>query len=891
MGKKDKFLIIDGSSYIYRAYHAIRNLSNSKGFPTNAVFGFTRMLQKIALEENPKYLVMAFDMGGKTHRHREYPDYKATRPPIPEDLVIQIPFIHRLTEAFNIKVVAQAGYEADDIIGTLVLKAHKLGLDVTIVSGDKDLMQLIRPGIKMYDSMKDKVITSEDVLEKFGVPPELVVEAMGLIGDNTDNIPGVPGIGPKTAAELIKQFGSIENLLENIDKIEKEKIRNLLRENAEKARLSRQLSIIDTTLPFEFSDHDFQLRPPNQDKLLEIYRELEFGQLIKEMSRPKTDSIRQNYQLILSNRALENLVEELTNSEGFALDTETTSKDPMLASLVGLSFSRQEGTGFYLPMGHSYPDVPEQLDKTEVLKKLKPILENDQVPKFGQNIKYDIIMLNSEGIELKGLSFDTMIASYLLNPSKRNHNLEDIALENLDYHKTTYHEVAGKGKKEINFREIPLEAARDYSAEDADITYRLTNVLRPKLKEAKLTQLFLEIEIPLVNVLARMEKWGVRLDADRLDSISVHLEEELRKIMKGIYALAGMEFNINSPIQLREVLFDKRGLKPVKRTKTGYSTDIEVLEELAAQDPLPAEILRFRQLAKLKSTYVDALPRLINPRTGRLHTSFNQTATATGRLSSSDPNLQNIPIRSDIGKEIREAFVAEPGHLLLSADYSQIELRVLAHLSEDPLLVQSFRHGEDVHSRTASEVFEVPLEKVNAQMRRMAKVVNFGIIYGLSPYGLSKDLKIDQKEAKKFIDNYFHRYGKVKEYLDKVVQDARENGFVSTIFGRIRHLPELRSPNKTQAQLAERMALNTPMQGSAADLIKLAMIRIDRRIQVQKLKTKMILQIHDELVFEVPEPEIEDLIKITKEEMEGVCQLKVPLKVDLGQGRHWSEAH
>jgi DNA polymerase-1 len=883
--------LIDGSSYIFRAFYAIRQyLSNSRGLPTNAIFGFSNMLLKVIRDEKPDYLAIAFDPRGPTFRHEEYKEYKANRPAMPEDLSPQIPYIHRLVEAFNIPIIMKEGFEADDFIWTVAVKARKKGFKVTIISGDKDLFQLIDKNIQVMDTMKDKLYDEKAVEEKVGVEPERVVEVMALMGDKIDNIPGVPGVGEKTAVELIKEFGSLENLYKNLSRVKKEKLREKLEAHKKDAELSKRLCTIDTDMPIDIDLESLKTRGVNEKELIKLFKELEFSKFLKEFT-VKEEASKKNYHTVLKEEEFEELLKRLRAAKEFAVDLETTHKEPMRADIVGISFSLKEGEAFYIPLAHEYDGVEKQLDKDKVLNRLKPLLEDEKIKKTGQNIKYEIIVLSHSGIELKGISFDTMLASYLINPSRRQHNLEEIALEYLDYKMTTYKEVVGTGKKEKGFQEIDIRTATDYSAEDADITLKLTRVLSPLLKEKELEKLFYDVEIPLVHVLASMERNGVRVDVDFLREMSKSLQLQMDKQEERIYTLAGKKFNINSPVQLREILFEELKLTPTKKTKTGYSTDVGVLEQLALQHELPAEILNFRQLSKLKSTYIDALPQLINPKTGRIHTSFNQTVAATGRLSSSDPNLQNIPIRTELGREIRKAFVAGGRSLLLSADYSQIELRLLAHLSGDKALVEAFKRGEDIHASTAREVFGVFPEMVTPDMRRVAKAVNFGIIYGISPFGLSRQLNIPQKEAREYIDGYFARYPKVKEYIEKTIKQAYKKGYAVTLLNRRRYIPELESKNRNVKEFGERTAINMPVQGSAADLIKIAMIRIHDIIKEKKLKTKMILQVHDELVFEVEKDEVDTMKKLVKKEMEGVMKLDVPISVDISTGKNWSEAH
>ncbi len=886
---KTAFYIIDGNSYIYRAFYAIRGLSNSAGLPTNAVFGFANMLLKVIKEKTPDLLAIVFDPKGPTRRHLEYKEYKAHRPPMPKDLVPQIPYIHNLVTAFRIPVFVQEGQEADDLIATLAQKAELDGMSVTIVTGDKDILQLVGPHIKVYDTLKDKIYGPADVEERFGVPPDRVIEIMGLMGDAADNIPGVPGIGEKTAQALIKQYGTIENVLAHAQEITKPKLRQSLLEFAHLARLSRELAVLRADVPLDVNYDDLKMKPPDNAALMKLLKELEFPSLLKYVTQEPGQEA--EYQAVLEETELQDLVAVLSSAKEFCFDTETTSIDPMQAELVGISFSVKPHHAYYVPLGHLYLGAPKQIPLDQALAALKPVMENPEIGKVGQNIKYDLLVLGHYGISVKGISFDTMIASYLLNPGKTSHGLDAIALEYLNYKTMTYAEVTGAGKKQIGFSAVDVKTATRYSGEDADITLRLRQTLAPLLKEQNIEKLFRELEMPLMEVLADMERIGVKIDADFLKNMSAKLGTEIAQIERTIYGLAGTEFNINSPKQLAEILFVKLALTPIKKTKTGFSTNVDVLEELAHVHPLPAEILKYRTLAKLKSTYIDALPLMINPKTGRLHTSLNQTVTATGRLSSSDPNLQNIPIRTELGREIRRAFIAEQGSSLLSADYSQIELRVLAHMSHDQGLIRTFQEDEDVHTRTASEIFGLPHEEITSEMRRKAKAVNFGIIYGISAFGLAQDIGVSNSEAKRYIDDYFARYPGVREFLDRTIEEARTKGSVFTLLVRRRFIPELASSIAAVSSFGERMAVNTPIQGTAADLIKLAMINIQTRLKREELRSKMILQVHDELVFEVPDSEIDAMQKLAREEMEGVLKLVVPIKVDMGVGKNWDEAH
>jgi len=843
----------------------------------------------VIAEKKPDYVAVAFDAKGPSFRHEIYGEYKANRPAMPEELQPQIPYIKRMVEGFSIPSIEMEGVEADDILGTLARQGEAKGLEVFLVTGDKDFLQLVTPKIRVYDTMKEKVFGEAEVKERFGVEPARVIEVMALMGDASDNVPGIPGIGPKTAVKLISKYHDVEGVIRQAGSIPG-KMGEKIRENAELARISRKLVTIDTALPVALDLNAFRYAEPILEDLMDLLRELEFTTLLQEFSgggkREEKD-----YRTILDGKDLDTFLARIRKEKTVSLDLETTSLDPMRAEIVGISLSVQEDEGVYIPVAHTYPDVPQQLSLQEVLKVLRPVLTDSSIRKVGQNIKYDLLVLANAGVELSGIYFDTMVASYLINPSRTTHNLNDLALTYLNHKMITYKEVTGTGKKAIGFAEVPLDRATAYAAEDAEITYTLYKQLEPMLTENNLESLFHEIEMPLIPVLAGMERTGVKIDADFLAGMSAGIRTDLDRLITKIYDLAGEEFNINSTQQLSRILFEKLAIKPIKKTKTGYSTNMEVLQKLAEEHDLPREILEYRSLAKLKSTYIDALPRLIHPETGRVHTSFNQTVTATGRLSSSDPNLQNIPIRTPLGRKIRQAFLAEEGNLLVSADYSQVELRILAHLSEDPTLLAAFQQDEDIHTRTAAEIFDLPPERVTEEMRRDAKTVNFGIIYGMGRFGLSRQLGIPVYEAERYIESYFTRYPGVKAYQDRLLREAWEKGFVTTIMNRRRPIPELAGSNKNRIAMGERTAINTPIQGSAADIIKVAMIGIARTLRKEKMRSRMILQIHDELILEVPENELEKAKVILREGMEGVVRLKVPLRVDLGVGKNWCDAH
>jgi len=886
-----KLFLIDGSSYIFRAFFAVRGLSTSKGLPTNAIFGFTSMLLKILKDHKPDGVAVVFDTKAPTFRTELYEAYKANRPEMPDDLAVQIPYIKKIVEAFRIPSLEQEGYEADDLIGTLAKKADQDGLEVVIVSGDKDLLQLVSAQVTVLDTMKDAQKGLREVKERFGVSPELLPDIMGLAGDSVDNIPGVPGIGEKTAVALIKQFGNLDSLLEKVHEADETGLKKKVKENLiaykDQALLSRDLATIDTHVPLEIRWDDFHLSLPDEEALRPLFTELEFHKFLQELCAQKTVSY-ENYHLITEEEEFEQLVANLQKADRFSVDLETTSRDPIIAEVVGLSFSYKSHEAYYIPVGHDYSGVPSQLSASRVLERLKPLLEDDERRKYGQNIKYDYLVLRRQGVRMTGIAFDTMLASYVLDPTKRSHSLEAIAQEYLQHQMITYKEVTEKGQ---GFQKVGLQQAMQYSGEDADVTFLLTEILMKRLAEEGLQNLFSQIELPLVEVLAEMELWGVKIDPELLQEVSKELEARLWDLQKQVFDFVGEEFNINSTQQLGKILFEKLRLPVIKKTKTGYSTDVGVLQELAKENELPRVVLEYRSLTKLKSTYVDALPKLINPATGRVHTSYNQTVTATGRLSSSNPNLQNIPIRTEDGRRIREAFVPEDGWWLISADYSQIELRILAHLSGDTTLIEAFQRGEDIHARTASEIFGLAPDKITSEMRREAKVINFGIIYGMSPYGLANELGVEPKVASKYIDGYFNRYQGVKTYLDGILQEAKKKGYVTTLYNRRRYIPEINSPNRAARQFAERTAINTPIQGTAADLIKIAMNRIYRRIRDKNLKAKLIMQVHDELVLEAPANEVEDVEQMVKAEMEGVIAMVVPLKVSVSKGKNWGEIH
>ena len=892
MPTEKKLYLIDGSAYLYRAYHAIRSLSNATGFPTNAIFGFTRMLLKLMEERAPRYIGMFFDAKGPTFRHELYADYKANRPPMPDDLAMQIPPVKAVTEAFRIPVIEMGGYEADDLIGTTARQAAAAGFDVVIVTGDKDFVQLLTERITIWDPMKDKDIGMQDIAATNGVSPPQMIDVMGLSGDTADNVPGVPGIGPKTALKLIQSYASLEGVYAHIDEITGAKQRENLLTFKDQALLSRDLVTICTEAPITFEPEVYRATAPDEKKLAEICQMYEFRQLQQRFTAP-TEGPAKHYHGIMDGEALAQLVAKLARANRVALDTETTSRDPMRAELVGMSFAIEPHEAYYIPCGHRYLGAPTHMTCKDVLDTLKPILANPAIGKIGQNIKYDWMVLSRHGVDLQGVCFDTMVASYLLNPSKRSHSLDQIAMDFLGHKTITYAEVVGKGSKKAGFEVVPVEQAIPYAAEDADITLMAYEALRPQLEDLGLMDLFDTVEMPLIPVLLRMEMSGITVDQDRLRELSKSFASQLEALETSIYALAGEPFNIKSSQQLGRILFEKLALPVQKKTKkkTGYSTDVGVLTTLAEHHELPALVLRHRSLAKLKSTYVDALMDMVHPTTHRIHTSYNQSVTATGRLSSSDPNLQNIPIRTEEGREIRKAFIPRPGWKLLAADYSQVELRILAHYAQDATLINAFASNQDIHTRTACEVFETSEEMIDNELRRHAKVINFGIVYGMGPYSLSQDLGISQAMAKTYIDNYFKHYPGVKTFIDETIATAHRTKQTSTLMGRIRPLPDIDSRNHNVRQFAERTAVNTPIQGTAADLIKLAMIAVDRKLRDASHQAVMLLSVHDEIVLEVPPPEIEAVGAMVQSTMESIWDLAVPLKVNMAFGDNWNEAH
>lgn len=901
----DRLFVFDGMGFAFRAFYAIRNLSNSKGQPTNAVLGFCKILMKLLREEQPSHVVMVFDAPGKTFRDEMYPQYKANRDETPPELISQFPLIDKVVEAFEIPILRVPGVEADDVMGTIGKRAAEAGLETVLVSTDKDLLQLVQDGVTVFDPYRGDGglwYGPEEVRERFGVPPERVIEVLGLMGDSSDNVPGVRGIGEKTARKLLEKYETIENLYEHLDDL-KGKQKEKLEEDHDIAMLSRELVTIKTDVECPLDFEEFRTREPDRDKLAQVFAELEFQSLLKENLPEAAVQESLDYRLIITEKELKAAIKEMRAAKSFAVDTETTSTDPMRAELVGLSMSSKPCTGYYIPLDHSPEALTkeakagelalefyEPIPKKKALDLLKPLLEDPQIGKVGHNIKYDLIVLDRAGISLQGIFMDTMVASYLTDPSRLRHNLGEVSLQYLKRKMIPISDLIGKGSKSITFNDVPLERARDYAAEDADITWRLVDVFVSSLAQRGLKSLFNEVELPLINILARMEMAGISIDLNIFEALRKEIAVQLEILEGEVIESAGETFNINSPKQLQKILFEKLKLTPIRKTKTGYSTDVDVLEQLSREHPLPEKILKFRTLEKLRGTYVEALPKLVNPHTGRIHTSFNQTVAATGRLSSSNPNLQNIPIRTALGRRIRRGFI--PGNKknqLISADYSQIELRVLAHLSGDTQLKKAFQDDLDVHRDTAARVFRVNHDDVTADMRRRAKTVNFGVIYGMSGFGLAKSLNISMKEANRFIDNYFKQYPGVKRWIDTIIDKAKETGYVMTLLNRRRYVPDLKSSDANIRKAAQRIAVNTPVQGTAADVIKIAMIRLDKALK--KTNAKLLLQVHDELLVESPQEESEEVAAMMKDIMEGAVALDVPLKVDVGIGSNWDEIH
>lgn len=900
---KKKLFIVDGHALCYRAYFAfIKNpLVNSRGQNTSAIFGFARMVLSLIRDQSPDYFAVAFDPPVKSFRFRIYEEYKANRQKMPDDLRSQIDEIKNLVKEIGIPVIESEDFEADDILGTMAAKYASQGLEVYLVTGDKDAYQLLDENVKIYANKKGiseyEIYDKENIVEKTGLKPELIIDYMALMGDSSDNIPGVKGIGEKTALKLISEFSSLENLYSNIESI-KGKTKTLLEEGKDMAFLSRELVTIKKDVPLELEIEELAFTGINAEKAHEYFTSLEMLSVIKDFLPESGSPVskgssgeEKNYITIRTHHELAAMIDELKKAGLFAFDTETDSLQAVEAEIVGMSFSIKEKSGWFLPLQSRGLFSEEFPEPTLSISMIKPLLEDPALKKIGQNIKYDLMVLKTAGINLRGIHFDTMIASYLINPSERRHNMDDLAEKYLNYKTITFKELVGTGKNAVSITDVPMDKLAEYAVEDADITLRLYNIFSPMLEQKGLAKLFNNLEIPLIEVLAEMERTGVKIDTAHFDVMKKNTMSMLAEIEKNIYKEAGQEFNINSTKELASILFDKLGLKTVKKTKTGFSTDIKVLETLQGTHPIIDYLISYRTLSKLQNTYIETLPKLISPKTGRIHTSFNQTVTATGRLSSSDPNLQNIPARDEYGKKIRTGFIPEKGSLIMSADYSQIELRLAAHFSNDDNMLKAFREGIDIHSMTASSVFGVSLDEIKPDMRRQAKIINFATIYGVSPYGLSQQAEISVKDAALFIEKYFATYPGFREYIDRTIAFAKEHGYVETLLGRQRPVPEITSTTVFMREGAERVAINMPIQGTSADMIKIAMIQIQKDITDNKMKSKMIIQVHDELVFEAAEDELEDLKSIVKSRMEKAVDLNVPVVVDIGVGKNWEEAH
>ncbi|KZY64842.1 MULTISPECIES: DNA polymerase I [unclassified Oleiphilus] len=898
-------VLVDGSSYLFRAYHALPPLNNSKGQPTGAIKGVINMMKRLQSDYPDSKIIVVFDAKGKNFRHEMYEDYKANRPPMPDDLRSQIQPIHDIIQAMGLPLLVIPGVEADDVIGTLAKQATDTQHDVVVSTGDKDMAQLVTPHVTLMNTMTNTYMNEEGVVEKFGVKPNQIIDYLALVGDTVDNIPGVPKCGPKTAVKWLGQYESLKGVMENADSVGG-KIGENLRNALELLPLSYELATIKCDIELEQNLGDITQESPNLDALRELYTEFEFKSLLNALDATGTPSegsdsenkapaveVKKEYDIVLEQAQFDDWLARLKAAPYFAFDTETTSLDYMQARVVGVSFSCEAGKAAYVPFGHDYLGAPQQLDQDAVLASLKPLLEDPAVLKLGQNLKYDRNVLLNHGITLEGIEHDTMVESYVLNSTGSRHDMDTLAEKYLNRTTIHYEDIAGKGAKQLTFNQIDIEKAGPYAAEDADITLQLHEALFPQLSEEKgLLSVYQEIDKPLVRVLSNIERRGAKVDAHKLAQQSQELEQRISELEKEAYELAGEEFNLASPKQLQAIFFEKLELPIIKKTPKGQPSTAEpVLQELALDYPLPKLILEHRSLAKLKSTYTDKLPQLINASTGRIHTSYHQAVTATGRLSSSDPNLQNIPIRTAEGRRIRQAFVAEQGYKLIAADYSQIELRIMAHLSQDKGLLDAFAHGADVHKATAAEVFEVALEEVTSDQRRKAKAINFGLIYGMSAFGLAKQIKVERYEAQDYIDRYFERYPGVLDYMDRIRKQAHDDGYVETVFGRRLYLPDINARNKMMQQAAERTAINAPMQGTAADIIKRAMLDVETALASSELDAKMIMQVHDELIVEVREDQVEEIASLLSELMMGAANLDVPLIVEAGIGDSWDVAH
>ena len=891
--EKDPIILVDGSSYLYRAYHALPPLTNSKNQPTGAIKGVISMIKKILIDHPESPLAVVFDAKGKTFRHDMYSEYKANRPPMPEDLVQQIEPIHKIISLMGIKLIMIPGVEADDVIGTLAEQARQKKLNAVISTGDKDMTQLVCENVSVVNTMSGELLDESGVLKKFGVGPELITDYLALIGDKSDNVPGVDKVGPKTAVKWLNEYSDIQGVKENSESIGG-KVGENLRSSIEMLDLAHELVKIKTDVELELGIEDLARSEPDTEKLTEIYKELEFNAWLQEVPEKKTTTTKVNssYICISSQDLLEKVIKNASKAKTIAIDTETTGLDYMDTDLVGISLSYKPGEAYYIPINHQ-DDTVNQLKLNVVLDALKPVLESSKNKIIGQNIKFDRNVLAKYGINISSIKNDTMMMSYVLDASATRHNLDALSSYYLNYKTSTFEDVAGKGVKQITFDQVPIEEATNYAAEDADITLRLYEELNPKLESvASLKKLNDEIEIPLIEVLSEMEQNGAILNSKILSSQSKDLENRIKKLEKKAYEIAGEEFNLGSTKQLREIFFDKLNYRIIKKTPGGQpSTDEKVLVELAEEYELPGVLLEHRTLSKLKSTYTDKLPGQISETTGKVHTSFHQAVTTTGRLSSSDPNLQNIPIRTEDGRRIRQAFEPSKGHRFISADYSQIELRIMAHISKDIGLLQAFQEGEDVHSKTASEVFDVAIEEVTADLRRNAKAINFGLIYGISAFGLGKQLGISRNLAAEYMAMYFEKYPGVKKYMESTKDFASQNGYVETLFGRRLYLRDINASNAIRRQASERAAINAPVQGTAADIMKIAMIKTHQAIKAENVKAKLILQVHDELILDTPKKEIDSVINLLTDSMMGAASLDVPLEIDVGVGDNWDQAH
>jgi len=902
---KKTLYLIDGFAEVYRFYFAMfRNpLTNSKGENVSAIYGFARALYSILKNKNPDYLAVAFDPKGKTFRHKQYKEYKATREKMPDDLRSQLPMIDRVLKAFNVTRLDLPEYEADDIIGTLASQGDAKGCDVLMVTADKDFAQLVTKNVNMYNTRakpdESNIIDIEGVVKKWGVSPDQIRDYLALVGDTSDNIPGVTGVGPKGAVKLLSEYKTLEGIYDHLEEISGKKLKENLENDKEKALLSLDLVTIRTEAPVKEKISDLSRKEFDMEEVRDVLKELEFWNLLEEIESDSgvvTEQVDKNYKAINDAKSLDKMIKEISKADLISVDLETTEINPMSADIVGLSFSVKDDEGWYIPVnyknkeGNLFDNKEEDLDL--ILDKLKPILEDAKIPKCGQNIKYDMLILSRHGVELAGVVSDSIIAAFLLKPDARSYKIDYLSIEQLNYKMQPITDLIGSGKEQISMSEVSVEDVTFYAVEDADIALQLVNLYQPMIEEEDMQNIYREIEIPLISVLMEMEKTGVYLDVKHLKKMSDDVLVEIERIQAEVFDLAGEEFSINSPKQLGKILFDKLLLPPTRKTKTGFSTDQRAMDSLKNDHEIVAKVLEYRMYTKLKSTYLEALPKLVNPNTGRVHSTFSQTVAATGRLSSKDPNFQNIPIKTEVGRNIRHAFIPqEKGWKIMSADYSQIELRIMAHLSEDPTLIQAFKDGEDIHSRTAAGLYGVDLDGVTPEMRNMAKTVNFAIMYGARAFRISGELGISMEDATTTIDEYFNRFPGINDFIANSIAKAREHKFVTTILGRKRYLMEIDSSNFNLRQAAERIAVNTQLQGSAADMIKIAMLNVSQRIKEEDLKSKMILQVHDELVFELPDEEIELMKEILDVEMCGAMELKVPVKIDIGVGDDWYEAH